>query len=84
MKIEKVLTGKNSGLHYHVVISLDESENGLLSGDFEYWIEDDEEETYMEGRLYIEGNEVVDFDGCYDLPNAVKHVLNKNGYSTNW
>lgn len=84
MKIEKVLTGRNSGLKYHVVILLDESDNGSLVGDFEYFVEGDEHETYMEGCLRIEGNAVVDFDGCYDLPNAVKHVLNNNGYSTDW
>lgn len=52
-------------------------------GDFEYSV-DGGVEDYIEGYLCVEDNEVVDFDGCYDLPKAVKLTLNELGIKCDW
>lgn len=79
MEISKVYISKN-GYKHHAEIKI--HANGF--GSFEYWVEDHDEETYVEGSLSVEGKEVIDFDGCFDLPKAVKKALNDNGYATDW
>lgn len=83
LKINKVLTSKNGTRHFCVNIVMDKEGENEMKGGFEYWVKENED-TYIEGSLYIVGNEVMDFDGCYDLPKAVKKVLNDEGYLTPW
>ena len=84
LKINKVLTSKNGTYHFCVNIEMEKKSENEMVGGFEYYVKEDEENTYLEGYLYIVDNEVEDFDGCYDLPKAVKKVLNDEGYVTNW
>ena len=84
LNIKKVLTSKNGKYHFCVNIEMEKKSENEMEGGFEYYVKEDEENTYLEGYLYIVDNEVEDFDGCYDLPKAVKKVLNDEGYSTDW
>lgn len=77
-KIKKFRT-KSSNLPVEVEINIGPDGRG----DFEYSV-DGGVEDYIEGYLYVEDNEVVDFDGCYDLPNAVKLTLNELGIKCDW
>lgn len=65
-----------SGKEVEVVIDLDSDGEG----EFEYSI-DGGDYDYLNGYLRVEDNAVVDFDGCYDLPKAVKITLEKMGIS---
>lgn len=76
-KIKKFRT--KSGKPVEVEITLDE--NG--EGDFEYSI-DGGEYDYISGMLIVEDGEVVDFDGCYDLPKAVRITLKEMGIECNF
>jgi len=38
------------------------------------------DDGYGSGSLSIEGKEVVDYDGCFELPSRVKEILVKLGY----
>ena len=49
-------------------------------GSWEYQSDDDDEETYVEGGLWFEGKEVVDYDGIYELPDEVKLAIRYMGY----
>lgn len=86
INISEIITGNKTGYKYNIEINLYPSTDDVecLNGDFEYFIEDHEDETYTSGMLIIRDNEVEDFDGCYDLPKMVKKVLNKHGYTTPW
>ena len=77
-KIKKFRT-KPSNLPVEVEINI--GPDG--EGNFEYSV-DGGVEDYIEGYLYVEDNEVVDFDGCYDLPRAVKMTLDELGIKCNW
>lgn len=77
-KVKKFRT-KQSNLPVEVVINI--GPDG--EGDFEYSV-DGGVEDYIEGYLYVEDNEVVDFDGCYDLPRAVKMTLSELGIKCDW
>ncbi len=46
-------------------VAIDKSE-GL--GEYQ---EGDDEESYMSGGIVVDGGEVIDYDGCYSLPQAV-------------
>ena len=77
-KIKKFRT-KPSNLPVEVIINI--SADGR--GDFEYSV-DGGDEDYIEGYLCVEDNEVIDFDGCYDLPRAVKLTLDELGIKCKW
>jgi len=83
-RIEKAYHGKDSGKVYHVSIENPgplKHTNGTkeLYCGFESWVEGDEENTYVEGGIWIEDGWVVDFDGCGVLPKAVKKALGEMG-----
>lgn len=45
----------------------------------------EDSESYVSGNFYVEINSkselvVVDYDGCYELPEAVKKALEQEGY----
>jgi hypothetical protein len=42
------------------------------------------DDGYGSGGLIIDGKEVVDFDGAFDLPWRVKDMLNALGYKLTW
>jgi hypothetical protein len=42
------------------------------------------DDGYGSGGLCIENNEVVDFDGAFDLPWRVKNMLTALGYKLTW
>lgn len=50
------------------------------SGSWEYQEDEDDEETYSEGGLWFEGKELVDYDGCYELPEEVALAVRELGY----
>ena len=77
-KIKKFRT-KQSNIPVEVEINI--GPDG--EGNFEYSV-DGGVEDYIEGYLNVEDNEVVDFDGCYDLPRAVKMTLDELGIKCNW
>ena len=47
-----------------------------------YWPDphDDDEDIYLTGGYVLDGNTVVDYDGCFDLPDEVKKCLKHLGY----
>jgi len=49
-------------------------------GSWEYQSDEDDEETYSEGGLWFEGKELVDYDGCYELPQEVAMAVKELGY----
>ena len=49
-------------------------------GSWEYQEDEDDEETYNEGGLWFEDKELVDYDGCFELPEEVKLALDDLGY----
>lgn len=62
-----------------VKISIDDSE----SGSWEYQSDEEDEETYSEGGLWFlldEGKWLVDYDGCYELPEEVVIAIKDLGY----
>ena len=42
---------------------------------WEYQSNNDDDDTYLYGTLMIENGEVIDYDGCYELPQEVKLAL---------
>lgn len=40
----------------------------------------EDEETYAEGGIWFNGEQIEDYDGCYDLPKEVKTALSFLGY----
>lgn len=44
-------------------------------GSWEYQSDEDDEETYFEGGLWFDENEVVDYDGINELPEEVKMAI---------
>lgn len=49
-------------------------------GSWEIQENEDDEETYSEGGLWFEGRDLVDYDGCYELPQEVALAVNELGY----
>lgn len=49
---------------------------------FEY--ENEDFDYYVEGSLNIENGKVIDFDGCFDLPDFVKELLADNNIKCDW
>lgn len=52
------------------------------TGSWEYQEEDGDDETYQEGGLWLEGENVVDYDGCACLPEQIVIALKDMGYNT--
>ena len=48
-------------------------------GAWEYQSDENNEETYSEGGLWFDDNELVDYDGCFELPEEVKLALKDRG-----
>lgn len=42
--------------------------------------EGDDDETYMSGGYVVDGNSVIDYDGCFELPREVENALRELGY----
>jgi hypothetical protein len=42
------------------------------------------DDGYGNGGLSIDGREVVDFDGAFDLPGRIKEMLVNLGYNIGW
>lgn len=51
-------------------------------GSWEYQSDEDEDddEKYSEGGLWFKGKSLVDYDGCYELPEEVAIALMDLGY----
>ena len=43
--------------------------------------EGDDDETYLSGGYVVDGNSVIDYDGCFELPREVETALRGLGYS---
>lgn len=50
-------------------------------GSWEYQSDDNDEETYSDGGLWFDGKELVDYDGCYELPEEVMLAIKERGYN---
>ena len=44
------------------------------------WYYDEDGYVYRDGTLEFEGNEVVDYDGAWDLPIPVKELIESKGF----
>lgn len=65
-----------SGYKGEVTINIDE----FGEGSYEVYVDKGtQEDYYLEGWLSIEGNELVDYDGCFELPKSVTKTLTMNG-----
>lgn len=62
-KIFKTKSGKKC------VVKIELNNNGDGWYEFEYGT------SYLEGKLTIENNKLIDYDGCFDLPNPVIKTL---------
>ena len=49
-------------------------------GSWEYQSDENDEETYSEGGLWFEGKELVDYDGCFELPKEVVMAVLELGF----
>ena len=57
----------------------------LGNGNFEFYdLKTGGNEWYAEGSLYFEDKELIDFDGCFDIPNPMKDKLIELGYSVDF
>ena len=78
INIVKKLKDKNGRVH-EVEIYLeryqDEDGSYILDGNYEWSCGS----SYLEGILRIQNNEVIDYDGCFELPSAVYKVLEMEG-----
>lgn len=76
----KIIERKNDEFKFDngawVKISIYDSE----SGSWEYQSDVDDEQTYSEGGLWFEDKWLVDYDGCYELPEEVLMALHDLGY----
>lgn len=43
--------------------------------------EGDDDETYQSGGFVVDGNSVIDYDGCFEIPREVEATLRELGYS---
>ena len=43
--------------------------------------EDEDDESYLSGNFVVDGCCVIDYDGCYELPNSVCLALTDLGYT---
>jgi hypothetical protein len=81
INIVKKLKDKNGRTH-EVEIYLeryqDEDGSYILDGNYEW----SRGSSYLEGMLRIQNNEVIDYDGCFELPSAVYKVLEMEGLIT--
>lgn len=86
MKIEKKLESENGIASYWfdngawARVDMGEGWPMIDYGSWEFQADEHDAETYMEGGLWIEGEQVVDYDGCYELPEEVKMALTDLGY----
>lgn len=44
------------------------------------WFFDDGYTTFQDGTLEFEGNEVIDYDGAFDLPIPVQKLIESKGF----
>ena len=51
------------------------------TGSWEYQSDEDDEETYSEGGLWFEDKTLVDYDGCYELPEEVVMAVTELGFN---
>lgn len=42
--------------------------------------EGDDDETYQSGGFVVDGNSVIDYDGCFEIPREVEATLRELGY----
>ena len=54
--------------------------NGLPKG-FEVYDINDPENYHVEGMLEMEDNNVIGYDGCYELPDVIEVKLEELGYN---
>lgn len=66
---------ENFYFNTNVWVSIRKSE-----GNWEYQ-EGDDEETYQSGGFVVDGNSVIDYDGCFEIPREVEKALRVLGYS---
>jgi hypothetical protein len=62
-----------------------EAEIVLNIGGRGHWqIASTHDDGYGSGSLTVEGKDVVDFDGAFDLPSRIKDMLKELGFKITW
>ena len=81
MKVIESKEGQEFGMKKHDVY-FDTYEWVCIWIDSEEWEyqEDDNPDTYLSGGYEREGKTIVDYDGCFELPEAVKKAFRHLGY----
>lgn len=54
----------------------------LQLGSWEYSQNPDDVDDYLCGTFEVENNAIIDWDGCFDLPEEVVLAFNHFGYDT--
>lgn len=65
--------------HYDAYIDIDERPWVQIDCVNLVW-EYDDEEDYMSGNFIVEDNTVIDYDGCFELPQEVVDEMIRLGY----
>lgn len=47
--------------------------------EFEYMADENDGETYFSGCLFIDDDTLIDYDGCFALPELVLSILREQG-----
>jgi hypothetical protein len=82
INIERSLTPvlENISVNTESIIDVSINEDG--KGFFEWSIEELDE--YETGGLWFEGNELIDFDGVFELPSQLIEFLEEKKYNMDW
>jgi len=55
-----------------------------IGGKGHWQIASTHDDGYGSGSLTVEGKDVVDFDGAFDLPSRIKDMLKELGFKITW
>jgi hypothetical protein len=77
LTLENAFNGSKSTIKLEVTVGIKSDRYGWFEV---YDIETGGQEYYAEGGLWFDNKELVDYDGVYELPDAVLNELSKMGY----
>lgn len=60
-----------------------EFDGGVNSASWEFQADKDDDDTYLSGCLWFDDGVLVDYDGCFELPNEIGFSLKKLGFKLN-
>ena len=64
------------------LLNVPEKVESSLYYEFNYEWLDTETDEFVSGYIGTHGYSVIDYDGCENLPNEVKQLLNEHGFNT--